>query len=122
MSSLLALALGAIAGALLRYQATLWAAARFGTGFPYGTLLVNLVGSFILGFFLALATRGGVVAHPTLRLFVATGFCGSLTTFSTLSYETVLLLTDGRLLPALLNAAGSVVAGLLCVVLGAALA
>jgi fluoride exporter len=122
MSAIVALALGATVGALLRYETTLWAAARFGTTFPYGTLLVNLVGSFILGFFLALSTRVTLAGYPTLRLFVVTGFCGSLTTFSTFSYETVVLMSEGRLLSALLNALGSMAAGLLCVFLGAVLA
>lgn len=119
LMTLVVLALGATIGAVTRYAVSLWAATRFGAAFPYGTLIVNLVGSFILGFFFASAAARPDLS-PTLRLFVATGFCGSLTTFSTLSYETVMLIGDGNLPAALFNAFGSLVAGLLCVVLGAA--
>lgn len=111
------LALGATLGALLRYQLSLWAAARFGPRFPMGTLLVNMVGSLLLGFVLALPAL-----NARTRLAVATGFCGSLTTFSTFSYETVALFERGNVSAALLNVVVSVLAGLLCVILGAALA
>lgn len=96
-------------------------AARFGPAFPYGTLLINVIGSFILGCFLAAsATRSA--AHPQLRLLIATGFCGSFTTFSTFSYETVALLSDGRYVAGTINIVGSVALGLISVLLGIALA
>lgn len=120
MRTILVLALSATLGATLRYYVSLWAAVRFGTAFPYGTLLVNAVGSFMLGFFLTLATER-MALSPSVRLFVATGFCGSLTTFSTFSYETIALLTDGRSWTAALNVFGSLGVGLIGVMLGATL-
>ena len=120
IATILIMALGATLGAALRYYTSLWAAARFGTAFPYGTLLVNVVGSFILGAFLALAAQR-IVVNPGLRLFVATGFCGSLTTFSTYSYETVALLEQGNYLTSALYMFGSLVLGLVSVIAGAAL-
>lgn len=119
--TILLLALGATLGATLRYYATIWAAARFGTAFPYGTLLVNLVGSFVLGGFLTLAT-GRFAVSPEMRLLIATGFCGSLTTFSTFSYETLALVNAGNYLTGLLNAFGSLALGLIGVAVGATLA
>lgn len=121
MTTILILAFGATLGAATRYYLTLWMTARFGTAFPYGTLLVNLIGSFILGCFLTLAI-GRFEISPQVRLLVATGFCGSLTTFSTLSYETVTLLERGSYLAGLLNAFGSLALGLGSVVLGAIVA
>jgi CrcB protein len=121
VAKLLYLVAGAGAGAALRYYMSLWAAARFGTTFPYGTLLVNIAGSVLLGGFLTLATERFEMS-PDLRLLVATGFCGSLTTFSTFSYETMELLNRGSYLSGVLNAFGSLALGLLGVVLGAALA
>jgi CrcB protein len=115
------LALSATLGAALRYYGTLWAAARFGIAFPYGTLLVNVLGSFILGCFLTLAAQL-IVISPEIRLFVATGFCGSLTTFSTYSYETVALLEKGSYMMSGLYLFGSMALGILSIVLGAALA
>jgi len=118
--TILTLVLGATLGAAVRYYASLWAAAQFGTAFPYGTLLVNVVGSFILGAFLTLATQR-IIVSPGLRLFVATGFCGSLTTFSTYSYETVTMLEQGSYLTGALYLFSSLALGVLSVILGAAL-
>jgi CrcB protein len=118
--TILILAVSATLGAALRYYASLWAAAQFGTAFPYGTLLVNVVGSFILGAFLTLATQR-IIVSPALRLFVATGFCGSLTTFSTYSYETVAMLEQGSYLTGALYLFGSLALGIVSVIAGAAL-
>lgn len=120
VTTILTLALGATLGASLRYYVSLWSTSYFGASFPYGTLIVNVVGSFILGSFLALSTNG-VSISPTLRLLVATGFCGSLTTFSTFSYETIALLNDGSYRLAALNLVASLVLGGVGVVLGATL-
>jgi CrcB protein len=121
MTPVLLIALGATLGATLRYYLTIWAATQLGISFPYGTLLVNGIGSFVLGFFLIfVSVRLQSSVH--LRMLVATGFCGSLTTFSTFSYETVELLNNGNLAGAFLNMAGSLVLGLLAVVAGIALA
>ncbi|GAA1245455.1 fluoride efflux transporter CrcB [Pseudonocardia aurantiaca] len=110
MTTLL-VALGAAVGAPLRYLTDRLVQARHGTGFPWGTYVVNVTGSFVLG----LVT--GAAASPDVVALVGTGFCGALTTYSTFSYETVQLGSGqpgaraSRLL-ATLNAVGSVLAGL----------
>ncbi len=92
-------------------------AARMGTLFPYGTIVINITGSFILGLFIGLVeTRPWV--HPSARLLFAIGFVGAYTTFSTFSYETIALMENGELLLASINCVGSVVAGLLAVFVG----
>ncbi len=109
----------AIAGALgsvARYGATAWAQRRFGDGFPHGTLLVNVVGSFALGAVLGWALTGNV--HKLTKAGVGTGFLGAFTTFSTFSCETVLLMKEGRLGAAAANVALNVVLGAVAALLG----
>jgi len=109
--------LGAVIGANARYFLGLWAAERFGTAFPYGTLIINLTGSLILGFFLTLATQRALV-DPRYRLLIAVGFCGSYTTFSTYTYESINLMLSGSWWLGLLNLLGSTALGLSAVGLG----
>ncbi|MFI0408753.1 fluoride efflux transporter CrcB [Actinomadura sp. 3N508] len=104
--TVLLIALGAALGAPLRYLTDRAVQARHDSEFPWGTLTVNVTGSFILGFLAALPADGGAMA------FAGTGFCGALSTYSTFGYETVRLVEDGARFYAVLNAAGSVVAGL----------
>lgn len=118
----LMLATGAVLGASSRYYLGLWIASRLGTGFPYGTFLINVTGSLVLGFFGTLALDRAAVIPTELRLLVAVGFAGSYTTFSTYTFETLRLLEDGDFLLALLYALGSVLAGLLSVYLGVVIA
>lgn len=113
MTALLVM-LGAAVGAPLRYATDRMIQARHRTAFPWGTFVVNVVGSLVLG----LVT--GAAANPALTVLVGTGFCGGLTTYSTFGYETVTLVEGGRRWVALLNALGSVAAGL--VAAGAGLA
>lgn len=108
---------GAVVGANARYLLGAWAAERFGTTFPYGTLIINLTGSLILGFFLALATERALI-DPRYRLLIAVGFCGSYTTFSTYTYESITLMLSGSWTLGLLNLLGSTVLGLGAVGLG----
>lgn len=114
----LAVALGGALGALARWGASSWIQTRAGLQFPWGTLGVNILGGFLLG------VAYGVFEHVTLsaatRSFVTLGFLGAFTTFSTFSYEAVLLLQRGDTGRALAYLGGSVVAGLLAVVLGLA--
>lgn len=107
----LAVAVGGALGACSRYFVSQWAASRFGADFPYGTLLVNAVGCFLIGFFLTLATERMIVS-PYWRLIVAVGFLGGLTTFSSFSYETLRLVDVGNLLPAFINIALNICVGL----------
>jgi CrcB protein len=108
---------GGFLGANARYYLGSWVAAAWGAAFPWGTLLINLVGSFVLGFYLALATER-FSGRPTTRLFVATGFLGAFTTFSTFSYETIQLLARGATMAALAYVAASLLLGLAAAVIG----
>ena len=87
MKILLVMAGGSI-GALSRYGVSLLAAQLFGTKFPWGTLIVNLSGCFLIGLSFALADRGISIMNPSMRLFFVTGYLGALTTFSTFGLET----------------------------------
>ena len=88
MKILLVMAGGSI-GALSRYGVSLLAAQLFGVKFPWGTLIVNLSGCFLIGLSFALADRGISIMNPSMRLFFVTGYLGALTTFSTFGLETM---------------------------------
>ncbi|WP_016955301.1 fluoride efflux transporter CrcB [Catenovulum agarivorans] len=96
------IAIGGALGACLRYflsqQALIW----FGKEFPFGTLLVNVLGSLIIGFLYTLIAQGYVQLIPW-RTFIGIGFLGALTTFSTFSMDTLLLLQQGAWIKASLN-------------------
>ena len=113
----LMIGLGGFLGANARYLVGSWFAERYGASFPYGTLVINVSGSFVIGFVFVLVTEH-VIDHPHWRLFCITGFLGAYTTFSTFSFETFALLQKGAYLLALANMGGSVILGLLAVVLG----
>lgn len=100
----LLIALGGAAGANARFVASTLAATRWGTRLPWGTLLINVTGSFLLGLFLAVPTLG----TGTGRALLATGFCGGYTTFSTFAFETVALADGGGRRFAVANALVSV--------------
>ena len=91
-------------------------AARFGTGFPWGTFFVNMSGSFLIGLVLGLFENAGLSNEA--RLFLAVGVLGGYTTFSTFSHETLRLLENGSPGLAFLNAAGQLIAGLAAVFAG----
>jgi CrcB protein len=116
-----AVGLGGVLGANARYWVGVWVAERWGTAFPWGTLAINVSGSFVLGFYLTLVTER-FAGRSTTRLFVATGFLGAYTTFSTFSYETVRLIQQGAVVPALAYVAASLIAGLVAGVAGVATA
>jgi CrcB protein len=112
------------AGALgtgARYLVGLWAGARFGTTFPYGTLIVNVVGCFLIGA-VAQTAMSAATFPPALHLALATGLIGGLTTYSSFAYETTKLAQDGARGMALLNFAMTTVACLAAVLLGLAAA
>lgn len=114
--TVLLIAIGAALGAPLRYLTDRAVQARHDSPFPWGTLTVNVIGSLLLGAVAAIPAGPGVTA------LVGTGFCGALTTWSTLSYETLRLTREGARFHALANALASVVAGLGAASLGYALA
>ena len=95
MLDFLAISLGAIAGANLRYWMSRYAVRLLGPVFPYGTLAINVLGSFILGFFLVWTTERTIV-DPRWRLLIAVGFCGGFTTFSSYAYETMTYFEQGQ--------------------------
>jgi fluoride exporter len=100
-----------------RYLVALWAGQRFGTAFPYGTLIVNVVGSFAIALVLELSIR--IAAFPpNLRLALATGFMGGFTTYSAFNYESTALLLDKSFARAAANLAITVVGCLLAGLLG----
>jgi CrcB protein len=117
----LVISLGGILGANARYILGTWIAGRYGTSFPYGTLVINISGSFVIGLFLTLIAERFVL-HPHWRLFFAVGFLGAYTTFSTFSYESVVLIQNGAWRLGLVNMVGSVVLGPIAVVAGMAVA
>ena len=107
----LLISLGGMLGANARYLVAGWVTQWLGLAFPWGTFLVNLSGSFVLGLFLAYMSRFPASDCP--RLFFAVGFLGAYTTFSTFSFESIQLLQNGRFMIALSYVVGSAVLGLL---------
>jgi fluoride exporter len=113
------IALGSALGGIARYACSGWVANWFGQAFPWGTLLVNVLGSFVIGFFASLTGPDGRLLVPgDARQFVMVGLCGGYTTFSSFSLQTLTLAQDGEFLRAGLNVGGSVVLCLLAVWLG----
>ena len=96
--------LGGAVGAVLRYGISGWIHASGGFLFPLGTLVVNILGSYVIGVALQLGT-GRFLLTPETRLFLTTGLCGGLTTFSTFSWETLRLLEGQQWSAAAANAA-----------------
>jgi CrcB protein len=117
----LAIALGAIPGALSRYYLTLLFSRWLGTNFPFGTFFINISGAFVMGFFVTLTLKRTIMS-PDLRLFVAIGFLGSYTTFSTYALDaTTLVRTSDRAI-ALFYWLGSAVLGVIFLEIGSFLA
>jgi fluoride exporter len=99
---LLIVCLGGALGSGARYLVATWAAAAYGPRFPHGTLIVNVVGSFLLAVVTSLATLTAGVP-PTLRLFLGAGILGGFTTYSSFNWETIALAQEGALGLAALN-------------------
>jgi len=121
MNRFLFIAVGAALGANARYLVGLWAANRFNAAFLYGTFIVNITGSLLLGFVITLATERLTIS-PETRLFLAVGFFGSYTTFSSFTVESLGLLRDSGFLPGIFNILGNNLIGLICAGLGVYLA
>jgi CrcB protein len=121
MLDVLAISLGAVLGANARYFMTRLAVRLLGPGFPYSTLAINVLGSFVLGFFLAWTTER-VLVDPRWRLFVAVGFCGGFTTFSSYAYESIVFVEQGQWTLLAGNVLGNNLLALAAVVAGIALA
>jgi CrcB protein len=120
MTALLIAVFGAV-GCLLRYLLSGWVHGVLGRDFPYGTLTVNVLGAFLVGFVMELSLRSTLITAE-FRTGLTIGFLGGLTTFSTFSYETFKLLEDGEVLSAGVNALVSVATCVLLTWLGIAAA
>lgn len=116
MTNVLLVALGGSIGAVFRYLISIFMIQVFGSSFPFGTLLVNVLGSFLMGVVYAL----GQLSHisPELKALIGIGLLGALTTFSTFSNETLLLIQEGDWLKATLNVVLNLILCLFMVYLG----
>jgi len=114
---ILFIAAGSAIGGVLRFLISRWMNILVVSSFPFGTLIVNLAGCFLIGLIYALALKNSTVS-PTLILFLTTGFCGGFTTFSAFSYENLQLLKSGAYMFALTYALVSVIGGIALTFLG----
>lgn len=119
--TILYIAIAGVVGTLSRYGLEGWIQSRTASGFPLGTLTVNLSGSMILGFVVRIAT-GTALISPDVRAALTIGFCGAFTTMSTFSYESVALLNDGDYVRAALYMGATILGCVAAVILGTALA
>ena len=115
LKDILVISLGAIFGANARWIISRYLAKVVGPVFPYGTLVINVIGSFIVGFFVIWSTERALL-DPRWRLLVVIGFCGAFTTFSSFAFETMAYFEQGQWALMMTNFAAN---NLLC--LGAAL-
>jgi CrcB protein len=121
--SYIAVALGSIIGAVARFLVSVFSVSQFGNGFPWGTLFVNVTGSFMIGFYAALTGPDGrLLVSPRQRQFVMVGICGGYTTFSSFSLEMLRLVQSGNFHTALVYLLVSAVTWIAGVWLGHALA
>jgi CrcB protein len=119
MVTYICLGLGGAIGTIARYWLNGIISNRFGQTFPWGTLTINVTGSFIIGLFFALTgTEGRWIVGPTMRTFFMVGICGGYTTFSSFSLQTLNLARDGEWLYAGGNVVLSVILCLVAVWLG----
>ncbi len=117
MSKLIVVALGGAIGATARYWLGNLINSRLPMQFPLGTFVINVTGSFIIGFFMTLVSQR-LTVHPNWRLLIAVGFVGAYTTFSTFEFETLKLIEEGSVVSAALNVVLSFVVGFIAVWLG----
>jgi CrcB protein len=110
MPAVLYVAIGGAIGAPLRYVVDSWVQGKLRPVFPWGTFLINVSGSLLLGFITGLALYHGFPNAP--KLLIGTGFCGAYTTFSTFVFESVALGRDGAARTSMVNVIGSVLVGL----------
>lgn len=121
MTNYLLVAAGGVIGVTLRYWLGGLVSNATAGKFPYGTLMVNIVGCFLIGFFLTLGYER-FAWRPELRLFIAVGMLGGFTTFSTFSFETISLLREGLFLQGFINTAASIIGCLTATFLAVAVA
>jgi fluoride exporter len=117
LEKILYVGIGGFIGASLRYLISLQTSKLFSGHIPYGTLIVNVLGGFLIGVIMEISLSTTFVS-PSLRLFLTTGILGGLTTFSTFSYETINLFSSGLYTHAVLNACLNLFLSLFSVILG----
>jgi len=117
MQNIFIIGIGGFLGAVARYGVGLWIGQKWGRSFPLGTFFINVSGSFLIGFLMALFTER-IMLNPQWRMFLVIGFLGAYTTFSTFEYETGALLRDSEWLIASLNVVLSVFVGFTALKLG----
>jgi CrcB protein len=120
MRAFLFIGIGGGLGSILRYAVSLFIGKHIPLAFPLGTLLVNISGCFLIGIFYAMVARQPDF-NTEWRLFLITGICGGYTTFSTFSYDGLILLRQGMNFSFMLYVLGSVVIGLVATFAGVAL-
>lgn len=120
--TVVAISLGAIAGALCRYYLGLGIGHLLGTAMPYGTLVINITGCFVMGLLATLSLGQVISLHPDPRLLLLTGFLGSYTTFSSYELDSARLLSQKDLQADLIYWSGSVLLGFIGLQLGTTLA
>jgi CrcB protein len=117
MIKILYIGLGGFIGASCRYLLSKWIEIKWESIIPNGTMVVNALGSFLLGFLMIIFLEK-VSGYSNMKIIMTTGFLGAFTTFSTFSFETMMLLEDKSYLMAGLNIFGNLFFGLLAVLLG----
>jgi CrcB protein len=117
MQKLILVGAGGFLGACLRYSITCGSTKIFGSAFPYGTLIVNVTGGIIIGIIMEASSSTNFISE-NMKLFLATGIMGGLTTFSTFSFETVSFLSSGSYIKAILNISLNLILSLSGVLLG----
>ncbi|WP_207515752.1 fluoride efflux transporter CrcB [Longitalea luteola] len=115
--NILLVGLGGSLGSIARFLCQKYIYAWHPHPFPFGTMIVNIAGCFIIGLLCALADKGNLFT-PAWRILLTTGFCGGFTTFSTFAYENISLLRNGDIMYFMLYTAASVILGLLATWLG----
>ncbi|MCD8553146.1 fluoride efflux transporter CrcB [Seleniivibrio sp.] len=118
---ILLIGIGGFLGAIARFYTTKWTNSLITDKIPFGTVVVNVIGSFILGLVVVLSVEK-LVASEDIRLFIGVGMLGAFTTFSTFSVETVYLLEDGAIIPAFIYIACNLFLSLLAAYGGVLLA
>jgi fluoride exporter len=114
---ILLVGLGGGVGSVARFLCQRSVSAWYPHAFPFGTLIVNFLGCFLIGFLLGFMEKASIV-KPELRLLLVTGFCGGFTTFSAFAADNIQLLKDGRLIYFMLYTVGSVVLGIFATYVG----
>lgn len=120
IKAILIVGIGGGAGSILRYLCQKWVYQFYPHPFPWGTLLVNIAGCFLIGIFYAVSEKSALLT-PEWRLLLTTGFCGGFTTFSAFAFENLTLLRSGDITYFVLYIAASILFGIAAVLAGGAI-